>query len=98
MENGRIEQTYWQGDTNNPTSYPVSPDLSEDVQSNRHLRYAGKMFPLNALVLVAGRQGVFRVVSGPYIPPGYSYPHFDVEAPGERFCASVFTATLIYFS
>jgi len=98
MGNGRIEQTTWQSDENHLTSFPVSPDLSEEVQSNRHLRYASKLFPRNAFVLVAGRQGIFRVVSEPYIPPGYSYPHFDVEALGERFCASVFTATRISIS
>ena len=98
MENGRIEETTWQGDENNLTSHPVSPDLSDEIQSSRHLRYARKMFPLNALVMIAGRQGIFRVVSEPYIPAGYAYPHFDVEAPGEKFCTSVFTATRIYFS
>ena len=93
MENGQIEETTRQDAEQNPNPYPVSLD---GVHVERHLYYTGKMFPMNALVKVAGREGIYRVVSKPYIPRGYNYPHFDVETPGERFRANVFSATRIY--
>ena len=70
----------------------------EQGEPKRHLGYASKLFPLNALVTVIGRKGIYRVVSEPYIPDGYSYPHFDVESFGRRFRASVFTASPICLS
>jgi hypothetical protein len=79
----------------NPEPYPISPAHSEDIYSDRHLSYASKLFPLNTLVTLIGRDGIYLVVSGPYVPMGYSYPHFDVEACGERLRANVFSATRI---
>ncbi len=91
MERGQIGQQ-------NPIPYRVLPDRIEELHANRHLRYAGKLFPVNALVTLLGREGIFRIVSEPYILPGYTYPHFDVEAAGHRLSVSVITATRIYES
>lgn len=65
------------------------------VHANWHLEYASRRFPLNALVMIIGRNGIYRVASKPYIPAGYSYPHFDAEASGETLSVSVFNATRI---
>ena len=70
--------------------HPISQKPGDEVHSKQDLSYARKLFPINVLVKILGRKGIYRIASEPYIPPGYSYPHFDVEAFGERFCASVF--------
>ena len=98
MERGQIEHVSWQGEETNPNSYPVSQDRNEEFHSDRRLCYASKLFPRDAFVTVIGREGIYRIVSEPYIPVGYSYPHFDVEAFGKRICVSVFTASRIYVS
>jgi hypothetical protein len=95
MNNGQIEQPAWQAEAEKPNSYPAARDLSGEVLSNWHLSYATKRFPLNSLVTISGKSGIYRVVSKPYIPSGYSYPHFDVEALGETCSVSVFIATRV---
>jgi hypothetical protein len=73
---------------------PCTPERQEnnEARSSRYLCYATKLFPVNALVRVIGRTGIYRIVSEPYIPQGYSYPHFDVEARGKRLSVNVFSA------
>ena len=84
METGQIEKIILQ---------PLR-DREEEVRPD--LQYASRLFPMNAFVTIMGREGVYRVVSEPYIPPGYRYPHFDVESSGRKVRVSVFTATRIH--
>ncbi len=95
MNGGQIEEAIQARGTFNPGPHPISLELKEEIHSDRRLSYASKLFPLNSLVTVLGKEGIYRIVSAPYIPRGYSYPHFDVEAFGERFSANVFTTTRI---
>ncbi len=90
MELFQIQEIALKREENTSEPCTASQKPGDPAHFRQGLSYARKMFPLNVLVKVLGRKGIYRVVSEPYIPPGYSYPHFDVEAFGERFCASVF--------
>ena len=90
MERVPIEDITLKREETNSELCPASQKSGDEEHSKQALSYARRLFPINVLVKVLGRKGIYRIVSEPYIPAGYSYPHFDVEALGERFCASVF--------